>query len=227
MNTRGYILKMNPKYDFYRKLDDFVYNEMFVVNVYRVEQKEITGCNVLDVGGHFGMFSNLCNDLGAKRIIAVEANPHNYLKYIKFTSDIPNGKAINAAVSTTTGEIVTISDKGGLSTVGQGSINVATITLKDAADMLPANEDIFLKMDIEGSEYNAFYSSSHETIRRFSTIAMEVHEFPGETGKIDDLDNFIRSNGFEKTWTGFFHPPGRGVEFGFNGEVRILKYRRI
>jgi FkbM family methyltransferase len=136
------------KYEFYKELDPFVYEEMFNWNVYQLFEHEVKNKNVLDVGGHFGAFSNVCNDYGAKRIIAIEANPYNYLKYIQYTKSISNVKAVNAALTSKTGDLVTINNKGSESKIGTGDINIGTISLKDAVNLFPDNEDIYLKIQI-------------------------------------------------------------------------------
>jgi FkbM family methyltransferase len=213
------------KYAFYKAEDSFIYNEMFVWNVYGACEEEIKNMNVLDIGGHYGSFSNICNDLGAKQIIAVEANPFNYLKFIKYTKDIPNIKCINAAITDNYGEIVTIDNRGGCSTVGNGTINVATITLKDVVDLFPSNEDIFLKIDIEGGEYKAFYSSESSTIRRFKYIAMELHQ--GEhPNSYQELDNYIKSLGYIELTRGSFFINNKDGSVTENTAFAI-KYKRV
>lgn len=215
------------KYEFYKQLDPFIYDEMFNWNVYGVSEQEIKGQNVLDVGGHFGSFSNVCNELGAKQIIAIEANPLNYLKYIKYTRDIPNVKCVNAAITSKYGGLVTIDDHGGESMIGKGNMTVATITLKDAVELFPSNEDVYLKMDIEGAEYEAFFSSSTETIRRFNYITMEMHEFKDSSYKFKDLNNFIQQQGFVQIMHGTFFTQHADGSKNNNDVIAIYKYRRV
>lgn len=211
----------------FKQVDPFVYDEMFTWNVYQASKDEYKDANVLDVGGHYGLFTYLCYTLNAKNIIAVEANPYNYLHFIKNTMDIPNVKVINAAISSESGKIVTIDNNSEKSTVGKGDINVATITLNDAVEMFPENEDIILKMDIEGAEYDALYSSSVKTLRRFSSIAIEMHEFPDSGHKFNDLDLFIQKAGFKQVWHGtFFTTLPNDVKVP-NNIIAIFKYRRI
>lgn len=215
------------KYNFYKELDPFIYDEMFNWNVYGLSEEEIKGQNVLDIGGHFGSFSNVCNDLGAKKIVAVEANPLNYLKYLKYTQDIPGVKCINAAVTSKYGGLVTIDDHGGESMIGKGNMTVATITLKDAVEVFPSNEDIFLKMDIEGAEYEVIYGTPVDILRRFNIIAMEMHEFPNSNNKFKDLDTFIQSRGFAQIMHGTFFTEHADGSKNNNDIIGIYKYRRI
>ena len=188
------------KFDYYIELDPVVYVEIFKYNVYQIFEHDIKNANILDVGGQYGMFTNFCGQYGPKQIIAVEANPYNYLKFIKYTRDLPFVKAINAAVSTKENELVTIDNNGGLSTVGNGNINVATITLDTLIDCFPSGEDIILKMDIEGAEYDVLFNLSHEKLRRFNIIGIEVHQTPTSKYKFGHMINYLLTHGYNCVW---------------------------
>ena len=159
-----------------KQVDPFVYDEIFNWNVYQASRIEMQDANVLDVGGHYGLYSCLAHSLGAKRIIAIEANPYNYLHYVKNTLDITNGKVINAAVSSESGKLVTIDNNSEKSTVGKGDINVATVTLSEVVTMFPENEDIVLKMDIEGAEIELLeHLISTGSIALINILYIEFH----------------------------------------------------
>ena len=51
------------KHDFFKQVDPFVYDEMFTWNVYQANKEEYADANVLDVGGHYGLFSYLASTL--------------------------------------------------------------------------------------------------------------------------------------------------------------------
>jgi len=215
------------KNEFFKQVDPFVYDEIFTWNVYRANKDEYKDANILDIGAHYGLYTYLCYTLGAKKIVAVEANPYNYLHFIKNTLDIPNVKVINAAISNESGKIVTIDNNNEKSTIGKGDINVATITLKDIIQTFPVNEDIILKMDIEGAEYNVLYSAPIDVLRRFSSIAIEMHEFPNSDHKFNDLDQYIQNAGFKQVWHGtFFTVLPNDVKVP-NDTIVIFKYKRI
>ena len=215
-------------YEYLKKVDPYIYDEIFNWNVYQVNKEEILGANVLDVGAHFGFFTCLCDSLGAKLIVAIEANPNNYLKFIETTKDVTKKIAVHAAVWGKSDKIVTIDDESEKAAVGKGDILVNTITLKTAVDSLfPNSEDVFLKMDVEGSEYEALYNTSQKTFDRFSTIALEMHEFPDTGHKFTDLDKFIQSKGFRQTWYGVFYTDRPGQERETTKNIAIFKYKRI
>ncbi len=215
------------KQDFFKQVDPFVYDEMFTWNVYQANKQEYINANILDIGGHYGLYTYLAHTLGAKKIIAVEANPFNYLNYIKNTQDIPNVTAINAAVSTDYGKLVTISNESEKSTIGKGDINVATIRLLDIVNLFPEKEDIILKIDIEGAEYDVFYNTPLEVLRRFKSIAVEMHQFPNSNNKFIHLEQFFNKTGFLQVHKGTFYTDmPNGTRVG-NDIIAVYKFVRL
>lgn len=177
-----------------KMLDDFVYKEIFDWNVYNMDSMNIMNKNVLDIGGQYGMFTIQANDLGAGKIITVEANPVNFEHLKKNTNYIKNLELINAAVSSSTTP-VSISIEGGHSEVGKPGTTVNTVSLSHLTSLFEG--DIVLKMDIEGSEYDVLYTAPKDVIRRFNIMAIEMHEFK-EGQSIKDLYNYIISLGYEE-----------------------------
>ena len=173
-------------FDYLKGQDDGVWHEIFEQNPYNVLPENVKGANVLDVGGHYGFFTTLVHSMGAKRIVAAEANPMNFVRYAQNTAKLDNIKAINAAVTANTGDKITINNDSGHSTVGQGDTTISTIAFADLVKFFPDNEDIVLKMDIEGAEYPIFNGTHPSVFRRFSHIFIEAH------GKdIDNLCGYI------------------------------------
>ncbi len=216
------------KYEHLRAQDDFVFTEIFVWNVYQAMPEEIAGANVLDIGGHFGMFDIYCNDLDAKQIITVEANPNNFITLLKNTKHINNIKAINAAVTNNTGDLITINNDGCKSQIGKGGISISTVSFLDIVDMFPSKEDILLKMDIEGAEYSLFYNTPKSVFKRFKHIYIELHEekIAGSGNIISKIDNYIKDLGFNGVWEGrFFTNKETGKED--NSEIGVFKYTRL
>lgn len=213
-------------FSYLKEINPYVYDEIFDWNVYRVTPEELNNANVLDIGGHYGFFSCLCAAYNAKRILGVEANPYNYLQYINTTKDCANVRAINAALYKEPNKLVSIANDSEKSILGKGDINVATVTLEQ---LLPYfnNEDVFLKMDIEGAEYDILYNTSVPTLRRFSTIAIEMHEFPDSPHKFVELDAHIRYCGFATAWRGVFYTKYDDNVVVDNNIIEVYKYLRI
>lgn len=215
------------KYEHLKQQDDFVYTEIFEWNVYQAFPDELYNQNILDIGGHYGMFGLFCNEYNPKQIITVEANPNNFVKLLTNTKNVRNLKAVNAAVTTKTGDFITISNDGCQSQINKGNISVSTVSLIDVVSWFPDNEDIILKMDIEGAEYPLFLDTPSYVFRRFKKIYIELHEesIAGPGNTISKLDNFIRNLGFECNWEGhFFTNETNGKKE--NNDIAVFKYTR-
>ena len=165
-----------------------VYKEIIEDNQYKIDIDDLRGKNVLDIGANNGVFSLLAKAYGAKKIVAVESNPEvfNLLESnIKGTDIIAINKAALArsgekvsigrteAYSNIDGRCYVVSDKDG---------NIDTISLVDLFKNFD-NDDIVLKMDCEGSEYEILMHSQMLDVKRFSTILIEMHE---NLGRVED-----------------------------------------
>jgi FkbM family methyltransferase len=210
---------VRPDRSYFKAQDEFVFHEIFEWDVYHVAKDDLKDQIILDVGGQYGLFSTYAHDHGAKSVLAVEANPRNYLKFVRNTQQFPNVKGINVAVGAKTGGVINIDDNGGGSKTGQGDTSVAVMSLTDIVSMLPANEDIILKMDIEGAEYEALYNTSSEVLRRFKIIFIELHGPKhiggggGANNSVDAMVQYIMKHGFSKNWQGIYYtdyPDERG-----------------
>lgn len=154
------------------------YDEIFVTNSYGLETVDVRGKTVIDIGANLGMFSLACLERGATRIIAVEAQPVIYkLGLANNVAPYKAITAINYAASHVDGETVHILNQHVGSKVG-GEVGDAVETITLASILERHNvigDDLVLKIDCEGSEFNVFMSSPHELLRRFSVMYMEVH----------------------------------------------------
>ena len=207
--------------------DKFVYEEIFNWNVYQVQSNEIRGHTILDIGGHYGMFTMLCSRYQPRQIIGVEANPNNYFQYIKNTFDCPNVKAFNAACSHETGKIITIDNEGCCSRVGHGKIPVSTISLEDLVKLVDT-KNIVLKMDIEGAEHEVIRKTPTKVFDNIGIIYMELHgpEVSGEGNTIEGLNQYIQSLGYQNAWYGqFFTTSPEGTKTT-NDSIVVCKYIR-
>lgn len=131
---------------------------------------------VVDLGANRGLFSTMCTPF-AHRIIAVEPQ-HEYQEVYKHNMHInnfKNYKLINAFIGSKSDESNT------------------TISFSD----LCANEDFaqidFLKMDIEGAEFELFNTLPFDRIRR---MTIEVHP---QSGNPADLITTLHANNFLTT----------------------------
>jgi FkbM family methyltransferase len=197
------------------------YIEIFETDSYRLVDSEVRGKIVVDVGANLGMFSLRCIELGAKRIFSIEAQPTVYklglLNNVKgFSEIIP----LNAAVWDKDGEQMTILNEhvGSKVTAGGEGDKVSTITLKTLVDGTP-EDDIVLKLDCEGSEFNILLNTDLETIRKFAFIHIELHANTNENPDYQDVEvvrNKLTEFGFERV---SMMPV---LWFGNNGETREI-----
>jgi len=182
-----------------------IYKELFIDNCYDVNEERVKGKVVIDLGANRGYFALLCNELGAKEIICVEAQKDMCEGLLKEnTKHLSNVKILNYAVTDRSGDTVNLSnddwgsslyankDKKG---VGQ---DVTTITLEDLIKDRTEN-DMILKLDVEGAEYDILLNASKELLRRFSHIGVEIHGsiHPKYTG-CDIIENKLHNCGFTR-----------------------------
>ena len=169
-----------PKIDHERlkSQEPAIYSEIFEVNTYQLKEDDVRGKTVIDAGANLGYFSLKCIEMGAKFVVAVEAQPTIYKLGL-----LPNISEYNIlpsmlALTDKDGETVHIENQhvgshiGGTS--GESVMTVKLETLINSPHLKDAH-DMVLKLDIEGSEYDVLLNSSNECLRRFKTIFLEVH----------------------------------------------------
>ena len=153
------------------------YAEIFEQNTYGVEQSEIQGKTVIDIGANLGMFSLRCVELGAKHIYAIEAHPTTYQSgLLKNVNQYNSITPLNYAAFSEDDKIVNITTQSVESRLSEQGDPVKTITLnKILNDYSIEGNDLVLKIDCEGSEFDVLMTVDRESIRRFSVIYMELH----------------------------------------------------
>lgn len=208
--------------------DKFVYDEIFNWNVYHVDSKDLFNRTVIDIGAHYGMFVDYCVQHGAKEVVAVEANPLNYLKLIKNVSVYPNVKTLNVACDTTTGNLITINNDECKSRVNTGNINVVTVSLQELIDSVRAS-NLLLKMDIEGAEHNIINNTPVETFSRIDTICIEAHgeDISGPGNTIEKIKTKIISLGYVMSWYGVFYTKNQDNTSSTNENIAVFKFNKI
>lgn len=190
--------------------DTFIYKEIFIDGCYKKCANRLTkGSRVIDIGAHIGLFSLYCSPW-CNKIYAYEAHKENYnlaVKNVK-NSNAGNIKIFNLAVSSKSGETVSVSDEDGAQTgehaikkikpTGSGSekLSVATIALQDIFKNNKIDFCDLLKMDIEGAEYAVLLSAPDEIFNKINFICMEYHPDLENKYTKDDLINFLKNKGF-------------------------------
>lgn len=172
--------------------NNFIYDEIFKTNAYNVEKHEIENKIVIDIGANVGMFSLLCHELSAQKIYAIEAQPTIYkIDLINNTISHSNIDCFNFAVLDDFGKFVKIIDQGGLSKISDQGESTPTITLeKFLVDNRINHNNMVLKIDCEGSEFDILLSTRNDILQRFETIYMELH---GDTHQVYKDPNIVRN----------------------------------
>ena len=159
-----------------RQQDPAEFREIFEINGYRIEDSDINDCLVLDIGANIGMFSLLAAAKGARRIIAVEPQSDNFQQLTQNVQQHNQIVPVNRAVYHTDDQTVNVNNKGSTSSIYAGGDPVTTISVKSL--MIEHNlneEDMVLKIDCEGAEFDILPTLDHDLLRKFKVIFMEIH----------------------------------------------------
>jgi len=139
------------------------------------KKEDVKDKQVIDLGANIGMFSSLCHVSGAKSIFAVEFNPENFAMLQENTSRM-NVTCFRRAAFDGVKREVQVTGSGVTSKVGDSGSPIEALSLDD---ILVASgfqgDDLVLKVDIEGAEYDVMLGASGRTIRKFKTIFLETH----------------------------------------------------
>ncbi len=170
---------------------------------------------VVDVGAHIGGFSiRAAQRAPGGRVFAYEASGKNFsmLEANKKLNKLQNLHIENAAVSDQRGKMKFFlpGENGALGSLLQDSNSpsetVRTITLKNIFEEHDLKQINYLKMDVEGAEYNILAGCNEETLAKIQHIVMEYHEFQGDSRSHRDLVNILQSHGFRVAVEGGIFP---------------------
>ena len=158
-----------------------LYHEVIVNNSYAITPEICKDREFIDIGANMGMFSILASTLGASKVIAIEpvSSTVEILEENIEKAGIHNIFVHKNIVSNVSGETVKIGlqDKCGHNSVYSPSEDyeqVKTIYLKDILNLL-LTDNIFLKIDCEGGEYDILLNADPEDMARITSIAIEIH----------------------------------------------------
>lgn len=194
-----------------KELDQQVYYELFEVDVYKVLASEVKGKTIIDVGGNKGFFSILCMEMGAKECHCFEPVPSIYEEMQGFIKDIPEIHSYNLAVLDGSVSEVHMKEDSWCSTIwgDLSSVPVPCISLIEAMKCAEG-DDLILKLDCEGSEYEILFNTPPDELRKFSAIYLEIHDLPNPNylGQGKRLLDYVAGLGFE-----VIHGPKPGTWF--------------
>jgi FkbM family methyltransferase len=176
--------------------DAVVAREIWCENVYEVFDGDFSDTGiVVDIGANIGSFSLYAGSLGAKKVIAVEPEPHNLellrQNILENSGNIPDceyvvddrgigGSAGKAYITDEHGDSKVIRHKG----MEQG---VTEITIIDIQQLWKDHDLEFvdvLKIDIEGLEGEVILNATKETLNLCRYITMEYDRRANDLGAI-------------------------------------------
>lgn len=181
--------KLEPKDEFswMNKIEEFkkIYEEIMVINAYRLLPEHVQNRTVIDIGANIGCFSLMAANFGAKTVLAVEpiSKTFDQLKSNINRSLYKNIKAIKYAVTDKNEDYVKIplQKDSGLNGMYytqnlQNFEIVETVTLNKLLSKVDTSQnDIFLKIDCEGAEYDILLNASIEDVQKIDSIILEIH----------------------------------------------------
>jgi len=165
---------------------------------------------IIDLGAQAGIYS-LYAALKNKnaKIYALEPDPDNFKQLCK-NVEINKLQGIiipfKEAVASKNGKLFFyISNQSSRSSslfnikTSGSKIMVDSISLQSLFEILELNRCDVLKVDIEGAEYEVFYNSPAEVIRKIDNICMECHDFSNikENYNKGGMKKFLQNNGFK------------------------------
>jgi FkbM family methyltransferase len=169
------------------------------------------GIIIFDIGANIGSFSLLAAHANPESTIyAFEPETVNFEIFLKSISanNIKNINAYNFAVGNTGGKMkLSLSPNTGGHTLvndhefikrNRISEKYETVDVTSLREFVLENKILiidFLKMDIEGGEYDIFFHLDDEIFNRISTISMEYH-FVDEQKNGDKLKELFEKKGF-------------------------------
>lgn len=137
---------------------------------------------VVDLGANVGFFTYYAATK-SKNVISVEGSPELFSCLVKNTRELGNVKYLNANI---------VGDKNKTLNIWSENPSNINIKLDDIFTLFNIDTIDFLKIDIEGGEYDIFEHLDKDMISRIKKIAIEVHK--------DDNDNNILINKINKNF---------------------------
>lgn len=160
---------------------------------------------VIDLGANEGMFSIMVAGTFGCRVVALEPVPRTYYQLMRNVGlngglNIEHYNLGIAGTSTPSTLIVSKDHSGGSSSVctfnpdHHEKVEVNCVTMERLFDIAKIDTVRFLKVDIEGAEYEALYATPDSIWKRIEFMSIEVHmnnklDFKGY--RMDGLVNWL------------------------------------
>jgi FkbM family methyltransferase len=188
---------------FLNEQDPAMYREVIEANQYHLSSERVKDRVVIDIGANIGAFSLYASVLGAKKVISVEPISTSYSTFLKniHKLQLKNITTYKNLVAEQSNQFIPVSlnTNAGANSMYNVSENyevVETITFDYILDSINSN-DILLKLDCEGGEYDVIMNANAGNMERISEIMIEIHTdlHPRYKGK-EIIEEQLRFFGF-------------------------------
>jgi len=179
--------------------------EVFINKDYEREDECLVdiGDVVLDIGANYGFFTLYAINRGAKKVYSLEPYQTAFNLITELSTIFPNIEPINKAISEESGyvnmfihegtsAINCVTNHGEMFGRTSDEVKVESININELISTIDENID-FLKIDIEGSEYELFTTITEENLQKINKIVIETHG--EENTKL--VINTLNKNGFK------------------------------
>jgi FkbM family methyltransferase len=206
-----------------------LYDEVITHNIYQISSQNLRGRDVIDIGANMGTFSLFASRLGANKVISVEpvSTTVDILRANIARAQASNVSVLMNAASYATGSTLHI---GSQAKTGHNSLykpsqsyqEVKTICLSDLLSMCDG-DNIYLKMDCEGGEFDVLMGLQPDDIKRIKTVAIEIH------GDLHPIYKGINTMQEKLTELGYTQKDRRqiGAWDGIDQNGNFINYREI
>lgn len=160
---------------------------------------------VLDIGAHIGVFALRAAQLAHRgRVFAYEASSKNFA-LLTANHELNRAENLyieNKAVTDRQGEFRFFipGSNGALGSLMQDTNSTSEVvkstTLGEILEKHNLRKVDYLKLDVEGTEYEILFGCTKETLAKVKYIVMEYHEFDCDNRNHRDLVNLLQSHGF-------------------------------
>lgn len=194
------VIARTDKFDMINLIEVLVLNVYTCLPDFQIQPDDV----IVDIGANIGCFSLLASNRAKfGKVYSYEPGTENFL-YLKRNlklNNIANCFAYQNCISSTSGKKKLFLEPGGNNSLYQNkkndfSIEVEGMTLQDIIFQNNIEKIDFLKMDIEGGEYEVLFNTPVEILKKIKRIALEYHHNIEKYRK-NDLIKFFNSCGFE------------------------------
>lgn len=228
-------------YDILKALDPTTEYTLTVDNCYGVHPPDFKDRYVFDIGANIGLFSHIAAGHGAKWVFSVEPNANTRSTLSRFShkrmSVLPCGvSSINGI-----GQFKSNCDPLAAHFSSDGDQAVPLISL-DSLLGLVDGDDLVVKIDVEGLEYDILYGASRQALDRISVLCLEIHdsehqvlsEYVSHVEKHplhteQAIKMFLKKQGFTSCWSlNFFESKFEGGQENVkSGPITTQKFVHI